>query len=228
MLGQIVFSARDGRWPRLERRTLCGLPVLQAAVEPDGVLGRVRLRQAAKLLSCAGVRRVLVPEGFDCWEPMHRRGLVPVDPLPFLQAHADALVVTALRKTGRIPERERVAVRALKAHRGVVLTAEALCLQVREVCISVNTGGEALARNLRWEYGMASRPDSGDVAAAVRFAPETLDAGGAVLDLFRPAIDTAGVQIALPGAKLGEMEPFPLLAALWEGGKVRKMDLEFT
>lgn len=228
MLGQIVFSARDGGWPRLERKEVCGLPVLQVVVEPDGVLGRIRLRRAAKLLSGAGVRRVLVPEGFDCWDPMRRRGLVPVDPLPFLQAHADALAVTALRKAGRIPERERVAVRALKAHRGVVLTAEALCMQVREVCISVNQGGEAMERILRWEYGMAARPDGEDVAAAVRFAPETMEAGGAVLDLFRPSMNTAGVQIALPGAKMGEMEPFPLLAALWEGGKVRKMDLEFT
>lgn len=228
MLGQIVFSARDGGWPRLERREVCGLPVVQVAVEPDGVLGRARLRRAGKLLAGAGVRRVLVPEGFDRWELLRRRGLVPVDPVPFLQAHADALAVAALRKNGRVPERERVAVRAVKAHRGVILTAEALCQQVREVCISVDQGGEALERSLRWEYGMAARPDGGDVAAAVRFAPETLEAGGAVLDLFQPAMDTAGVQIALPGAKMGEMEHFPLLAALWEGGKVRKRDLEFT
>lgn len=228
MLGQIVFSAGKRGNGALEETSLHGLSVLRVAVDPDGFWAGHRLHRAGKKLARAGVRRVLVPEEFRHWEKLENWGLGPVDPCPFLQANAASLSVAALRGSGRVPERSSVALRALKADRMVVMAAEELCAQVREVCIAAPRGGEALSRRLRWEYGMAVLPDRKDVSGAVRFAPETWEAGECVLNLFREGLGENRVSITVPGLKNHETGRIFLLAALWEGGKLKKGDLEFT
>lgn len=228
MLGQIVFSGKQGRHVEVEQVTLHGLPVLRATVDPDGFWAGLRMQKAAKKLARAGVRRVLVPEGFRDWEKLGGYGLRPMDPCPFLRANAASLSVAALRRSGRRPERSSMALRALKADRAVVLTAEELCSQVRDLCISVPRGGEELKKHLRWEYGVAVRPDWGEVGGAVRFDRETWDRGGCVLNLFWQGLEENRVTVTVPGLKNDETGQIFLLAALWEGGKLRKGDLEFT
>lgn len=228
LLGQIVFSAGKRRGTELEETCLHGLPVLRMAVDPEGFWAGHRLHRAAKKMARAGVRRVLVPEEFGHWEKLEQHGLGPVDPCPFLRANAAALSVAALKGSGRAPERSCVALRALKADRAVVLAAEELCTQVRELCIAAPRGGEALRRHLRWEYGMAVRPDRKDVSGAVRFEAETWEEGGCVLNLFLQGLGENQVSVTVPGLKNSETGRIFLLAALWEGGKLKKSDLEFT
>lgn len=228
MLGQIVYSAGKRERGVPEETSLHGLSVLRVAVDPDGFWAGHRLHRAGKKLARAGVRRVLVPEEFQHWEKLEEWGLGPIDPCPFLRANAASLSMAALKGSGRIPERSSVALRALKADRTVVLAAEELCPKVREVCIAVPRGGEALSRHLRWEYGMAVRPDRKDVNGAVRFASETWEAGDCVLNLFREGLEENRVSVTVPGLKNHETGRIFLLAALWEGGKLKKGDLEFT
>ena len=228
MLGQIIFSTAPGRITAPEQTTLHGLSVLRVAVDPDGFWAGHRLRKAAKKLSRAGVRRVLAPEDFQSWQVLEEYGLHPMDPCPFLRANAAPLSVAALKRSGRVPERSAVALRALKADRAVVLAAEELCSQVRELCISAPRGGEALSHRLRWEYGMAVRPDWPEVGGAVRFDRETREQGGCVLNLFLQGLGENQVSVTVPGLKNSETGKISLLAALWEGGKLQKSDLEFT
>ncbi|MCI8870031.1 MAG: hypothetical protein HFF39_05735 [Lawsonibacter sp.] len=226
MLGQIVYQA--GARPRLERAQAGGLRVLRAELDPEGFWGERRLRRAARLLARAGAVRVLVPRGFDRWEALERQGLRRVDPLPFLRAHAAVLAVAALRKAGQDPARCAVALRGERAGRDLERAAHQLCALVREVCVSAPRGGEALSGTLRWEYGVAVRPDFAEVPAAVRFDPGTWAAGGAVLDLFPPSPCLGPVGVSLPGLEAGDGDPLCLLAALWEAGKVDGGALEFT
>lgn len=228
MLGQIVYSVQGRRRLRLEEVKLHGLPVLQVKVDPEGLWARQRIRKAGKLLARAGTRRVLAPEGFGEWETLERYALRRVDPMPFLRAHAADLALAALRRQGERPERCAVALRAVQTDRDVVRAAELLCTQVRDVCISAPKGGGQLSDRLRWEYGVAVRPDFGCVPAAVRFDGRTWDRANAVVDLFGPRPDPAQIRVRLKGRIEGETERFSLLAALWEGGKVDGSDLEFT
>ena len=84
--GQLVFSP-DGR-ERAERHDLYGLGVLQVRVRPGGWREKGRLRRGGKRLAQGGVRRVLVPWGFDQWPVLERWGLSGVDPVPFLRFYA--------------------------------------------------------------------------------------------------------------------------------------------
>ncbi len=228
MLGQIVYSVRGRGRLRLEETDLHGVPVLRIGVDPEGQWGRYRMKKAGKLLARAGVRRVLVPKDFGAWETLERYALRRVDPMPFLRAHAAELAVAALQRQGNRPEQCAVALRAVRTDRDLVKAAEELCGRVRDVCISVPKGGRQLSDRLRWEYGVAVRPDFECVPGAVRFDPRTWERGGVVVDLFGPAPDPEQIRVRLKGAIGTETEDFSLLAALWEGGKVQKGDLEFT
>lgn len=227
MLGQIVYGARgDGR-PR--RGELAGLAVWRAEVPREGLWAGWRLRRAAGLLARAGVGRVLVPGDFSGWEALARRGLGPVDPLPFLRAHGGELALAALA-AGGIPAGEgTVALRGQRVDRDMVRAAEFLCPRVRELAISAPVGGGELAGWLRREYGMPVCPDGGGPHAAVRFHPETEPSGEFILDLFGSNPGLAGLRMKSPEVELPEGDPaagLSLMAALWEAGKIQ--NLEFT
>lgn len=228
MLGQIVYCGRDGGRLRVEQDNVAGLSVLQVRLDPEGFWARRRMKQAGRLLARAGSRRVLVPETFEDWSALERAGLRRVDPFPFLRGHAAQLAIASLQRQGRAPERCTVALRGARVGRNLAQTARELCPQVRDICITAPKGGEELRRDLRWEFGIAVRPDDEMVPAAVRFDRQTWDRGETVLDLFPPEPELGQVEICLPGLERWETERFSLLAALWEAGKVRKSDLEFT
>ena len=228
MLGQIVYSSNRGGKVRLEEGNAHGLRVLRAEVDPEGYWAKRRIQKASRMFRRSGVRRVLVPDGFEAWELLEQKGLRRVDPVFFLRAQAAPLTLAALRRREQDPRHCAVALRGVRADRDVVNAAEELCLQVRDVCISVVKGGQELRDHLRWEYGAAVCPDHPEVAAAVRYDPRTGQQGGVVMDLFAPEPCLCGGGIALPAAKPTETEVLPLLAALWEIGKVQTRDLEFT
>ncbi len=228
MLGQMVYCAGHQGRLRLERKTIAGLPVFQAKVDPDRFWAKGHVKRAGRLLARAGTTRVLVPEGFGFWPELERSGLRRVDPFPFLRGHAAQLAVAALRRRGEAPEKCAVALRNVRVDRDLARAAQELCPQVRDICIAVPRGGEELEKYLRWEFGVAVCPDFEGVPAAVRFDDNTWDRGGTVLDLFPPSPQLGQVEIRLSGLEVGETEYFPMLTALWETGKVEKSDLKFT
>lgn len=228
MLGQIIYSANGRGRMRLEEVNTYGLRVLRVQVDPDSCWAKHRLQKASRFFRRSGVRRVLVPDGFEGWAALEKQGLHRVDPVRFLRAQAAPLTLAALRRRAQEPGRCAVALRGIRVDRDVVNAAEELCLQVRDVCISVVRGGQELSDHLRWEYGAAVCPDHPAVSAAVRFDPRTGEQGVVVLDLFSPQPSLGGGGITLSGINQTETELLPLLAALWEVGKVQKRDLEFT
>lgn len=201
---------------------------MRAKVDPEGYWAKRRIQKVSRLFCRSGVRRVLVPNGFEEWAALEKHGLRRVDPVGFLRAQAAPLAIAALRRQGREPGCCAVALRGIRVDRDVANAAEELCLQVRDVCISVVRGGQELSDYLRWEYGAAVCPDHPAVGAAVRFDPRTGKQGEAVLDLFAPKVSLSGGRVTLLGVNPTETEVLPLIAALWEVGKVQKRDLEFT
>ena len=111
----------------------------------------------------------------------------------------------------------------------LVRAAEELCPRVRDLCLSVQTGGGELERYLHRQYGVALRPDWAGVQAAIRFDPRAEEAGQAVLSLFGPEADLAGLAVSVPGLeRQKEGQWLPLLEILWETGRLERTDLEFT
>ena len=116
-----------------------------------------------------------------------------------------------------------MALRGSRAERDLVRAAEELCPRVRDLCLSVQTGGGELERYLHRQYGVALRPDWAGVQAAIRFDPRAEEAGQAVLSLFGPEADLAGLAVSVPGLerqKEGQWLPLLLHVPLFEGIRI--------
>ena len=110
----------------------------------------------------------------------------------------------------------------------MVRAAEFLCPLVRELAVSARQGGEELSAWLRREYGMPVRPDGEEITAAIRFDETAPGGGGRELSLYGRAPRLAGVCPRAAALAEGDREDLPLLAALWETGRLEAFGLEFT
>lgn len=224
MLGQLV-SVSGGRGKAAPGR-LYGLPVLRAAADPEGFWGERRLRRAVRSLRRGGVLRALAPPEFE--SVLADFGLRPVEPERFVRAQSVPLALTALERREVPPDRATVALRGARADRDLVRTAAALCPLVRRLVIDAPRGGEELALWLHREFGVPVLPggERGQIALSFqedRPVPEetSLELWGA-----RPAL--AGLTLSAPGLEERDRENLPLLAALWEGGRLAPEDIKIT
>lgn len=231
VLGQLVF---DGGRSRPKQALLYGLPVLRCQTDPEGFWGERRLKRAGRSLYSGGVVRALVPPGFDRWPLLLALGLRPMDPGPFLRAHAAPLTASLLERQGLAPDRATVALRGQRADGAMLRAALALCPRVRRLTISAPRGGERLAAWLRQEYGLPILPADAPAQAALLLQPgaEPDAADGSALcpalTLFGPAPDLAGLRLAAPDLAQEDREDLPLLSALWEGGRLGPEQLKIT
>lgn len=226
MLGQLKFEHKGNG--RAEWRELYGLPVLRSSADPEGWLGERRLRKAGRSLRRSGAQRTLVPADFLYWELLSACGLAPVDPGPFLRAQSAALTVSALEREGVAPDRATVALRGLRADREMARAAVELCPKVRRLVISAPRGGKELASWLRWEFGIPILPEGERGQVALRFHPEGQGPEESSLSLFGPAPDLAGLTLTAPALAEEDRRDLPLLAALWEGGRLRAETVKIT
>lgn len=226
MLGQLIL-APGGRGRTVPGR-LYGLSVLRGSADPSGFWGERRVRRAARALCRGGVRRVLTPRDFAWWPLLEKFGLRPVEPGYFVRAQSVPLALAVLERRGTPPDRATVALRGVRADRDMERTAAALCSRVRRLVIDAPRGGEELALWLCREFGVPVLPggERGQIALSFqegRPVPEetSLELWGA-----RPAL--AGLTLSAPGLEEEDREDLPLLAALWEGGKLGPKDIKIT
>lgn len=220
MIGYCTLTP-ERRKGKLERMELCGLPLCGLRVA-EGRWEERRLRRGAKRLAQARVRWVLTPEDFPYWETLGSWGLEPPDPSPLLRRLGYGLALAWLRRREIPPER---AVVALRGRRGAELapTAEALCPCVGALVLDA-PGGEGLSNRLRANYGMAPLGEgaAGRMDLALHFAPELPNRGEPVLELWPGAPLFPGLTLSIPELPGGTVcAPMPLLAALWETGRLR-------
>lgn len=226
MVGQLVIAPR-GRGKTEECR-LYGLPVLRVEADWSGLWGERRLRGAGKRLRMGGVFRVLTPPDFDRWPLLERFGLRRVDPESFLRAQSAPLALTALERRGLAPDRAAVALRGLRADRDFLRTAEELCPKVRGLIIDAPRGGRELALRLRREYGVPILPPGETGQAALVFQAGCPRREEASLELFGPRPRLDGLTLTVPSLEERDRKDLSLLAALWEGGRLRPEDIKIT
>lgn len=224
MLGQLILTPHGRGNPAAVG--LYGLPVLRSEVDRSGFWGERRLRRAGRALRRAGALRVLAPE--DLLPLLEDLGLRRVDPGPFVRAQSAPLALTALERRGQAPDRAAVALRGLRADRDMLRAAEALCPKVRGLVIDAPRGGRELARWLRREYGVPILPEGEQGQAALVFQAGCPRREEVTLELFGPRPRLAGLTLTVPRLEEEDREDLSLLAALWEGGRLRQEDIKIT
>lgn len=222
MLGLLCWN--EERAIRLERAQMLGLSVLRVSFAPGGRWEKQRLSRVARMLAGQGVRRVLVPPGFDRWQMLNRRGLTGVDPLPLYRAMADRLVLAELERRGVEAHKACVALRGECVDGDLVRAAYLLCPRVRTLLIQVEWGGEKLTRDLYREFG-AGEPSCTRADVAVRFSGK--GQGGELVLCGKPELP--GLELEVPGLTVPEgAELLPLLTALWQAGVLHTKQLRVS
>ena len=199
---------------------LYGLRVVRASADPAGLWGRRRLLRAGRAIRRGGAVRTLVPDGFIQWDLLESCGLLPVDPAPFLRTLSVPMALQVLERQGLAPDRATVALRGRHAGGEMARAAALLGKRVRRLSISAAQGGEELAEWLRDEYGIPVIPAEAEAQAVLRFHPAGTKEEGRTLDLFGNCPDLAGLSLSAPALPDTDRGRLPLLAALWEGGKL--------
>lgn len=226
MVGQLVFTPK-GRGKVVSGR-LYGLRILRAQANPEGFWGERRLSRAGKNLRLEGILRVLVPRDFARWSLLERFGLRPVDPERLIRAQAGPLALEALERRGQPPHRATVALRGLRAGRDMARIAAELCPKVRSLVIDAPQGGGELARALRQEFGIPILPPGEAGQVGLYFQAGPAPEGETALTLCGPRPQLAGLALAAPELPEEDRGDLPLLAALWEGGQLRREDIKIT
>ena len=226
MIGQLKFDAHGRGEAR--REDLYGLRVLRAWTDPAGWLGDHRLRRAGRSLRRGGAFRVVAPPGFGRWELLKQAGLIPLDPCPFLRAQGARLALGCLERHGVAPDRATVALVGGRADRDMVRVASELCPKVRRLVIDAPRGGAELAQWLRAEFGIPVLPQQAPGEVAVRFGPEEEGREEPALNLYGPKPELDGLTLWVPGLQEEDQAHLPLLAALWEGGRLESEELKIT
>ena len=225
MLGELRLE--EGERGGARRAELYGMGVLRAWADPDGWFGEGRVRRAGRALRRGGVGRVLAPADFDRWDLLEQAGLRPLDTGPFLRVQGPRLALGCLERQGLAPDRSTVALVGGRADRDMARAAAALCPKVRSLVISAPRGGRELALWLREEFGMAVLPRQAPAQVALNFCPGQ-EREEPALDLFGPVPRLGGLTLSAPALREEDRCSLPLLAALWEGGRLGAEGLKIT
>ena len=231
MLGQLMFENRGGG--TTERVQLYGLTVLRAKANPEGIWGQRRLRKAGRALRRSGVLRTLVPPGFQRWEQLEACGLMRVSPLAFLRAQGAPLALGALERQGLAPDRSAVRLRGERVDRALARAAVELCPRVRHLIIDAPRGGKELAAWLRREFGIPILPAGEPAPVSLGFGPGGKPGTGEgekemCLSLYGERLDLAGLSVTAPSLAWEDRGQLPLLAALWEEGRLPSEKIKIT
>lgn len=224
MIGRLKFTAR-GKGTAVPGK-LYGLNVLWAEVDPESFWALRRLRKAGRSFRRAGVSRLLVPGSFADWSVVGAMGLRPIETEPLVKAHSAPLALGSLERRGLAPDRATVALRGSRADRAMRQAAAELCPRVRNLVIDVPRGGRELAQWLRWEFGMPVLPQEMPGQVGLCFHPGSEGEDEENLGLYGPNPRLAGLALAVPELAEEDRENLPLLAALWEGGKLGPEDIK--
>lgn len=226
MIGQLILTPK-GRG-RAEEGGLYGLRILRAEADRSGFWGEHRLRRAGKSLRLGGALRVLAPRGFDRWPLLRELGLRPVDTEYFVRAQSVPLVLEALERRGLAPDRATVALRGLRADREMARTAAELCPRVRRLVVDAPKGGQELAQWLRQEFGIPILPEGERGQVALGFQAGCPRREETFLELYGQNPELAGLTITAEGLSEEDRDDLPVLAALWEGGRLGRKDIKIT
>lgn len=132
------------------------------AAEGHGLYAGLSARAAAAKLRREGVRCALFPPDYPFVPLFVRHGVEPPPLAPLYRAAAPAIVRRYMARCGIDPRAAMVAFAAEHTTPELVRCVAALCGEIRYIALCVPDGGEAFARALRREFGVAARVGAAD------------------------------------------------------------------
>ena len=214
MIGYISYTEETKTWSVAEKNLL-GLRFLQVTL-PGGrkLLGKWYAARAARAMEKLRIRQAVFPCDFPWQDLFIRRGVLPVDTLPFHRRMAPQVVKKAMADRGLSPGSSTVAVVGERMTGELEKILTELALQMRYLTLSVPYGGEDFCQSLRREYGVSvlqspGREQLAQAQALLLFAPwEGPAENPVVLHLYDGERVTAhnGVTYGLPPKLEGELE----------------------
>lgn len=224
-MGRVKFLREKGR-SNTEIQRLHGLTFLTVAFyEREGLSPRAverRLRQLERTFQRGGVSRVILPPEFPY--ACRLRAIKPVDTLGFYRGAADLLVLGLLEKRQINPAVARVALTGPRLCPELKEAARHLYRNVRELRIDVpGEDGALFSQLLQRNWGIPVIPRTMPVDVTVSFGPSEKRAD---LSLWGELPDLGGQRLTAAGLDLPAELEQPVLALLWEQGRVKREQLQ--
>ena len=158
MFGWIAYDTAD--MPPVQAIEGVRFRVLRVA-EGRSLRAALSAHRAANILRREGVRLALFPPDYPYIPLFARRGIQPPSPVPLYRAAAPAIVRRYLAEQGIDPCAAMVAFAARRVTPELKRCVATLCREIRYIALCAD-GGEALARALRRDYGVAARFGASD------------------------------------------------------------------
>lgn len=157
MIGLIEYYENSTAKAKLAQERRCGgtFLVLDMGRGARGAFASRRAASAAKQMHAQGVRRAVFPVDFPHTAIFLRHGITPVDPLPLRRALGALYVRRRLDGLGLSATQAVVAVAGNSVTGELAQTVRELALAYRYVLLSVSSGGEEFARDMRRQYGVS-------------------------------------------------------------------------
>lgn len=220
MLGRLKDDP-EGRG-RVEYGKVLGMNILECSVDLSGRWGKRRAGRALHRLRRRGARQVLLPTDFPWPELMHRWGLELPDPRPLLGAMAAPFALAALDRVG-IDRTEACVALLGRTDGGELLRAAAqLCPLVRRLAMEEGRGTEQLRR----QWGIPILPADSPADVSISFTTGKVGCAPLELHLWAGEKGLAGLELCCPELEEGEQRDLPLLAALYQGGRLERNGLK--
>ena len=125
--------------------------------EGESLRARLSARAAARRLAREGVRCAVFPADYPYCEVFARYGVAPPPSAPLYRATAAAIVRRYLAQSGVEPRNAVVTFAAERVTPELRRAVETLCAEVRYIALAIPQDGDALARSLRRDFGVAAR-----------------------------------------------------------------------
>ena len=158
LLGYVIYGEGPKR-PETGFREIRGgwfsTLTIRAAAQPFGPITLRRVQGALLRWREMGVRYAVFPVDFPYMVLAQKAGIRPVDTMPLRRALAVPVTRIRLREMGLLPAEAVAAVTADKVSEEVHRAVTELSRSFRYVMLSAGKGGEALAGELRREYGVS-------------------------------------------------------------------------
>ena len=224
MLGMITWTSPTGGWAHkrtfLKEQKVMRASFLTAQVtrgpRTSELIMRRRIRAAVKRMRKAGVTRLVLPEDFPSGAELEKGGVMPVSTL-------------SLRR-GLSTSGASIAVAGDQLSGEMARAVTELSLGSRYVLVDVPYGGEALAAQLRREYGVSlllsptqEQLEGADVLVLFAPRPDLRPEKGAVLRLYDETAPLPALLLppALESQISSAYDRPQMLAALIEAGALR-------
>ena len=178
MLGYIAYqeNSTDKAYMRQEKRHGGSFLVLDMGHSARGMFAPHRAASAAKQMRAQGVRRAVFPFDFPHTAVFLRHGIAPVDTLPLQRALCVPYVRKKLSGMGLSGTQAVIAVVGTSVGEVLAQTVRDLSRSYRYVLLSVSSGGDAFAAEMRRQYGISLllQPSADQLArsdALILFSP---------------------------------------------------------